>query len=119
MSRIIVSPVKPTEDDMAVWIDADRHTGRLMTRLMGDGEPIGIDLTGDGLTIIAPLPRTTIRDTAPTDGATPSPSVPKDTHEGTIGDRATLISAFKRKLRDNLDRAGVPSAGTIGKECTQ
>lgn len=115
MSRIIVSPVKPTEDDMAVWIDADRHTGRLM----GDGEPIGIDLTGDGLTIIAPLPRTTIRDTAPTDGATPSPSVPKDAHEGTIGDRATLISAFKRKLRDNLERTGIAVHGTIGKECTQ
>ena len=109
MNRIIVSPVKPTEDDMAVWIDADRHTGRLMTRLMGDGDPIGIDLTDDGLTIIAPLPRTTVRNTAPTDGATPSPSVPKDAGEGTIGDRATLISAFKRKLRDNLDRAGMPS----------
>ena len=95
MNRIIVSPVQPTEDDMAVWIDADRHTGR-------------IDLTGDGLTIIAPLPRTTVRNTAPTDGATPSPSVPKDAHEGTIGDRATLISAFKRKLRDNLDRASKP-----------
>lgn len=56
MNRIIVSPVKPTEDDMAVWINAGRHTGRLMTRLMGDGDPISIDLTGDGLTIIAPLP---------------------------------------------------------------
>lgn len=111
MSRIIVSPVKPTEDDMAVWIDAGRHTGRLMTRLMGDGDPIGIDLTDDGLTIIAPLPRTTVRNTAPTDGATPSPSVPKNAHEGTIGDRATLISAFKRKLRDNLDRAGMPVMG--------
>lgn len=109
MNRIIVSPVKPTEDDMAVWINADRHTGRLMTRLMGDGDPISIDLTGDGLTIIAPLPRTTVRNTAPTDGATPSPSVPKDAYEGTIGDRATLISAFKRKLRDNLNRAGMPS----------
>lgn len=96
MSRIIVSPVKPTEDDMAVWIDAGRHTGRLMTRLMGDGDPISIDLTDDGLTIIVPLPRTAVRNTAPTDGATPSPSVPKDAHEGTIGDRATLISAFKR-----------------------
>ncbi|MBF9670368.1 hypothetical protein [Bifidobacterium dentium] len=118
MSRIIVSPVKPTEDDMAVWIDADRHTGRLMTRLMGDGDPIGIDLTDDGLTIIAPLPRTAVHNAAPTDGATPSPSVPKDACEGTIGDRATLISAFKRKLRDNLDRAGAVH-GTIGKECTQ
>ena len=108
MNRIIVSPVQPTEDDMAVWIDADRHTGRLMTRLMGDGNPISIDLTGDGLTIIAPLPRTTVRNTAPTDGATPSPSVPKDAQEGPIGDRATLISAFKRKLRDNLDRASKP-----------
>lgn len=45
---------------------------------VGDGDPIGIDLTGDGLTIIAPLPRTKVRDTAPTGGATPSPSVPKD-----------------------------------------
>lgn len=108
MNRIIVSPVKPTEDDMAVWINAGRHTGRLMTRLMGDGDPISIDLTDDGLTIIAPLPRTTVRNTAPTDGATPSPSVPKNAHEGTIDDRATLISAFKRKLRDNLDRASKP-----------
>lgn len=108
MNRIIVSPVKPTEDDMAVWINAGRHTGRLMTRLMGDGDPISIDLTGDGLTIIAPLPRTAAPTTGTAAGATPSPSVPKDAHEGTIGDRATLISAFKRKLRDNLDRASKP-----------
>ena len=75
MNRIIVSPVKPTEDDMAVWIDAGRYTGRLMTRLMGGGDPISIDLTDDGLTIIAPLPRTAVRNTAPTDSATPSPSM--------------------------------------------
>lgn len=102
MNRIIVSPVKPTEDDMAVWIDADRHTGRLMTRLMGDGDPIGIDLTDDGLTIIAPLPPPAAgMEMKAADGNDSKTGTDPD--EGRITSRKTLYERFKTRLNENLD----------------
>ncbi len=97
-----VSGIRPDKAGDGEWIDINGHVGRLMSTLMADGRPFGIDVTPAGMTIVTPIP------SPPADTDTEAAGG-NDAKTGTSPDgaritsRKTLYERFKTKLKANLD----------------
>lgn len=102
MTRATISGNRADKTDTGGWIDINSRVGRLMSTLMADGRPFGIDVTPAGMTIVTPIP------SPPADTDTEAAGG-NDAKTGTSPDgaritsRKTLYEQFKTKLKANLD----------------